>query len=185
MTKILNILLGLLLSITFFLVIICFTLLNDNFVKHYFDKNNFYELLYNEVKDNGEYEDLSEYKYYINKYIDSDYHSFLDDNSFSKFVNKINYSKWQTIIYLATIIFIIVTGTLFNKTKKIHDLKTILLETSIILILTYGIIYIFNSVSNIVVFNLIDISNHYLLGSSIILLELSLYWIIKNKYVKK
>lgn len=185
MKRILNIFLGLLLSITIFLVIICFTLLNDNFIKHYFEKNDYYELLYNEVKENGEYEDLSEYKYYINKYIDSDYHSSLNDNSFSKYINKINYSKYQTIIYFITLLFIFITGTLLNKTKKQHNLKIIGLETSIILILIYGIIFIFNSISNEIIFHLISISNHYLLGIAIIILETSLYFIIKNRYVKK
>lgn len=185
MKRTLNIFLGLLLSITIFLVIICFTLLNDNFIKHYFEKNEYYELLYSEVKENGEYEDLSEYKYYINKYIDSDYHSSLSDNSFSKYINKINYSKWQTIIYFSTFLFIIITGTLFNKTKKQHNLSNIILETSIILILIYGIVFIFNSISNEIIFNLVNISIHYLLGLAIILLEISLYLFFKNKYVKK
>ena len=68
----------------------------------------------------------------------------------------------KSIIYVVTIIFIIITGYLFNKTKNGHNIYTILLITSFILISFYGAIYI--TVDTNIIFNyLLNIYLHFIL----------------------
>ena len=78
------------------------------------------------------------------------------------------------IIYLITILLIIFTGNIFNKTKKKHDIKSILLISSIILIIVYGLIYIlFNS--SFILNKIVYTFDYYILFIAVLFLMISVF----------
>lgn len=99
----------------------------------------------------------------LKDYVNSKYKTVTYENK--KYENNINFflvNGYKSIIYVATIIFIIITGYLFNKTKNVHNIYTILLITSFILISFYGAIYI--TIDTNVIFNyLLNIYLHFIL----------------------
>ena len=98
-------------------------------------------------------------KDYINsKYKAVDY----ENKKYEKNINFFLINDYKNIIYIVTIILVIVTGYLFNKTKKIHNIYTILLITSFFLVVFYGTIYITIDVN--LIFNyLLNIYLHFVL----------------------
>lgn len=99
----------------------------------------------------------------LKDYVNSKYKTVTYENK--KYENNINFflvNGYKSIIYVVTIIFIIITGYLFNKTKNGHNIYTILLITSFILIGFYGTIYI--TIDTNVMFNyLLNIYLHFIL----------------------
>ena len=99
----------------------------------------------------------------LKDYVNSKYKTVTYENK--KYENNINFflvNGYKSIIYVITIIFIIITGYLFNKTKNGHNIYTILLITSFILISFYGAIYI--TVDTNIIFNyLLNIYLHFIL----------------------
>lgn len=99
----------------------------------------------------------------LKDYVNSKYKTVTYENK--KYENNINFflvNGYKSIIYVVTIIFIIITGYLFNKTKNGHNIYTILLITSFILISFYGAIYI--TVDTNIIFNyLLNIYLHFIL----------------------
>lgn len=99
----------------------------------------------------------------LKDYINSKYKTVAYENKkYEKNINFFLINKYKNLIYVVTITFIIVTGYLFNKTKKVHNIYTILLMTSFFLVIFYGIIYITVDVN--VIFNyLLNIYLHFIL----------------------
>lgn len=197
--KIINILEGILLAITIYLIIICITLVNSHFIIHVLDINNYYDIIYNNIKnDMSNYdsnltynldikfirEDVKDYvksyysdNIYINRIIVNDIDIIPNEISdiynnnikFNKIIKNVRFK--HDIIYLITIIMVILTGIIFIKTKYKHNIKFIMFISGIILIIMYGISYCLLNI-NIDIINKIFIKSfHYILAIGILLFE--------------
>ena len=91
---------------------------------------------------------------------------------------------YHDIVGLSTIGIIVITGILFIKTKKIHNIKFIIYLTSIIGILLSFVIYLNINYNEIINMLLKDYYYIYL-GINIILLLIQPFIYISNKIVKK
>lgn len=208
MKKILNILLSLVFSICFFLVILCLTVFNKNFVYRVMDKSNYYDLVVDNIKidmDNNypdfKYKlekkkvkkDIKEYvkSRYENIYFTNKINSNVDSSDIRDLYNKNikfnnvfegkNISLSIIVIDFICIFIIIITGSIFKYTKDKHDLKIIMIINFIISVIIYGLITLFVDF-NYDLFNLIKESFlHHYIAISIILFEISLFKIIWKK----
>lgn len=171
MKKISSYLYAFLLSITVVFSLFSLTVLSKNFVLKVIDKSNYINVI-NESTGVSK----KEIKKDLNKYITNKYQKLnLKDKEYNKYINFMNIDKNITyIIYLITILLIIVTGNIFNKTKKKHDIKSILLITSIMLIIIYGLIYIlFNS--SFILNEIVYTFDHYILFIAVLFLMISIF----------
>lgn len=171
MKKISSYIYAFLLSITVVFSLFSLTVLSKNFVLKVIDKSNYINVI-NESTGVSK----KEIKKDLNKYITNKYQELnLKDKEYNKYINFMNIDKNITyIIYLITILLIIVTGNIFNKTKKKHDIKSILLITSIMLIIIYGLIYIlFNS--TFILNKIVYTFNHYILFIAVLFLMISIF----------
>ena len=171
MKKIGSYLYALLLSITVVFSLFSLTVLSKNFVLKVIDKSNYINII-NESTGVSK----KDIKKDLNKYVTNKYQKLnLKDKEYAKYINFMNIDKnIAYIIYLITILLIIVTGNIFNKTKKKHDIKSILLITSIMLIIIYGLIYIlFNSsfILNKIVYSF----DSYILFIAVLFLMISIF----------
>lgn len=197
--NIVNILLSLLLFITLFFVMVSLTICNDNFVIKVLEDNNYYKkqslLLEKEIGSNIELdntlfkEDINNYvekKFVDKKYsskIDGNKHSFLY-NKYVKFNNEfknINIKKYIWIIYIVSIILVIITGAIFNRTKKYHDINNILIINFIFSIILAMYIYVFIDFDLDILNSIKIVANKYYMAVSIILLEIGVYNKIKSR----
>lgn len=171
MKKISSYLYAFLLSITVVFSLFSLTVLSKNFVLKVIDKSNYINII-NESTGVSK----KEIKKDLNKYITNKYQKLnLKDKEYNKYINFMNIDKNITyIIYLITILLIIVTGNIFNKTKKKHDKKSILLITSIMLIIIYGLIYIlFNR--TFILNEIVYTFDHYILFIAVLFLMISIF----------
>lgn len=171
MKKISSYLYAFLLSITVVFSLFSLTVLSKNFVLKVIDKSNYINII-NESTGVSK----KEIKKDLNKYIINKYQKLnLKDKEYNKYINFMNIDKNITyFIYLITILLIIITGNIFNKTKKKHDIKSILLISSIILIIVYGLIYIlFNS--SFILNEIVYTFNHYILFIAVLFLMISIF----------
>lgn len=160
-----------LLSITVVFSLFSLTVLSKNFVLKVIDKSNYINII-NESTGVSK----KEIKKDLNKYITNKYQKLnLKDKEYNKYINFMNIDKNITyIIYLITILLIIVTGNIFNKTKKKHDIKSILLITSIMLIIIYGLIYIlFNR--TFILNEIVYTFDHYILFIAVLFLMIYIF----------
>ena len=189
-----NILLIILFSITAFLSMVCLTLFNTNFVLHKMEEFDYYDIQYNSLtnylKSNSiEFKinksdlknDIEEYvksrysKYYIHNKIEASTNTdniYLDYVKFNNILEKYNANLIIYISFIVTILLVILTGSIFIRTKKKHNLNFIFLISSLILIVIYGIFYLLFSTNNEFFNYIVNESLHYLLGLSVILLDL-------------
>ncbi len=189
-----NILLIILFSITAFLSMVCLTLFNTNFVLHKMEEFDYYDIQYNSLtnylKSNSiEFKinksdlknDIEEYvksrysKYYIHNKIEASTNTdniYLDYVKFNNILEKYNANLIIYISFIVTILLVILTGSIFIRTKKKHNINLILSISSIILIVIYGIIYLLFNTNNEFFNYIVNESLHYLLGLSVILLDL-------------
>lgn len=206
MEKLNNLILIVLFSICGCLVVSFFTFFNPHFILHEIKKYNYYESINDELTEylNGlkvEYKyqkkdlnyDIEKYvksrykKYYIGNKIESSYDTediYLRYVKFDSFFEKYQINKLTYIIFVVILVLIILTGSIFNKTKKHHNLNIILFSSSIVMVIIYGISYIIFNVNNEFIYNAILDSLHYLLAFGIVLFEISLFKITKN-HLKK
>ena len=171
MKKISSYLYAFLLSITVVFSLFSLTVLSKNFVLKVIDKSNYINII-NESTGVSK----KEIKKDLNKYIINKYQKLnIKDKEYNKYINFMNIDKNITyFIYLITILLIIITGNIFNKTKKKHDIKSILLISSIILIIVYGLIYIlFNS--SFILNEIVYTFNHYILFIAVLFLMISIF----------
>ena len=171
MKKISSYLYALLLSITVVFSLFSLTVLSKNFVLKVIDKSNYINII-NESTGVSK----KDIKKDLNIYVTNKYQKLnLKDKEYAKYINFMNIDKNITyIIYLITILLIIVTGNIFNKTKKKHDIKSILLITSIMLIIIYGLIYIlFNS--SFILNKIVYTFDHYILFIAVLFLMISIF----------
>lgn len=171
MKKISSYLYALLLSITVVFSLFSLTFLSKNFVLKVIDKSNYINII-NESTGVSK----KDIKKDLNKYVTNKYQELnLKDKEYAKYINFMNIDKNITyIIYLITILLIIVTGNIFNKTKKKHDIKSILLITSIMLIIIYGLIYIlFNR--TFILNKIVYTFDHYILFIAVLFLMISIF----------
>ena len=189
-----NILIIILFSITAFLSMVCLTLFNTNFVLHKMEEFEYYDIQYNSLtnylKSNSiEFKinksdlknDIEEYvksrysKYYIHNKIEASTNTdniYLDYVKFNNILEKYNANLIIYISFIVTILLVILTGSIFIRTKKKHNINLILSISSIILIVIYGIIYLLFNTNNEFFNYIVNESLHYLLGLSVILLDL-------------
>lgn len=196
--NIVNILSSILFSITILLTIISLTVLNDRFIMKVIDHNNYIEQIQDninkELKESSinktlEKEEVREsVKKYVKsryKYDEKKYSSELESKKINKnilFMGNRNYKLYSYIIYFLTLISIIITGNIFLKSKKYHDLANIFIYSFFLLTFTYGIIYFSLDKYMFIVRGIINVLNHIILGGGIILLEAG---IIKKQVIKK
>lgn len=173
MKRISSYLYALLLSITIVFSLFSLTVLSRNFVLKVINDSNYVNIINESTGVSKE-----EIKNSLNKYISKNYQTLnLKDKEYSKYINFMNIDNGKNltyIVYLITILLIIFTGNIFNKTKRKHDIKSILLISSIILIIIYGLIYIlFNSsfILNKIVYRF----NHYILFIAVLFLTISIF----------
>lgn len=196
--KTVNIGISILFTVTIVLTIISLTVLNYRFVMKVIDKSGYIKVITdninNELNANNLDYNLSyeEVQKYIKKYVKSRYkyeeHKY-DTKKVEQIVNKHilflgnrDYKAISYMIYLITLISIIITGNIFLKSKRYHDLVDIFIYTFIILVMTYGIIYFNLDDSHFIVEKFVDVINHIILGVGIIFLEIGMY---KKRRFKK
>ena len=171
MKKISSYLYALLLSITAVFSLFSLTVLSKNFVLKVIDKSNYINII-NESTGVSK----KDIKKDLNKYVTNKYQKLnLKDKEYAKYINFMNIDKNITyIIYLITILLIIFTGNINNKTKNKHDIKSILLITSIMLIIIYGLIYIlFNS--SFILNKIVYTFDSYILFIAVLFLMISIF----------
>lgn len=199
--------LSILFSIVVILSIFCVTLLNDNFVLRILDNKNYYDEVYKDItiylsKNYSEYNcsiDKSILTKDIKTYFKKDFNIkkinnnivclgdvdtkniYYDFISIDYFKNK-NMKIIYYITFGITILLVILIGSLFIKTKSSHDIFSIFIISFIPLVLTYGLSYIFVDFDNQILNYIFNIANHYLLGISIILLEIGLFKKIRSRF---
>ena len=185
-----NIILSILFSITFLLTVFSLTAMSKNFVKRVFVDNNYYEVIEKNINKNeyGIEIDASLIKKDLNKYINSRYmntYFVLPNNKDNKnmrdyynenikFLDYLNFdvNSLIYIIYIITILFIIVTGLYFNKTKGSHKLSVIIVSNFLVSVLIFGLVKIYFSSESTIVNAIIARANAYYLATSIILLDI-------------
>lgn len=198
--RIINIFLSFLFAITLIVTTFCLTVLNKHFVIHIMDNENYYKEVYSKIITDFDERKLSykltekEVKKDIQKYIKSryknEYYKFSNQDlrdDYNKYIKLNNYFgnlDICSIIYLLYLIdfgLIIITGLLFLKTKKVHNLSKIIGGNFIITIILFGLITLFGNFNNTIVDLVIKKFNHYYLATSIILLEIMIFNKLKNK----
>lgn len=167
MKKVLNIGLSLFLTVLIALVVFAMTILNKSFVKLSFTIHNYYEVIQNninneitmehslEIKDikgdvnnyiDGYYEDRKYgNKIYTTDEVDKDYLDEVYNRNIKAIKSMNNIRMYHDIIDILIMAFIILGGFLFVKTKKIHNLKLVLIISSILGIICSGVLFIFNN----------------------------------------
>ena len=200
MKSVVNIIASILLAITISVVMGFFTLGNYRFLAHEFKKYDYYNEVYKDITKTFDNEKIA-YKISakdvtddINKYVK---HSFnikivnpVKEDKNNIYISKVTFNNKfknidmdliKNITFISALILISVTGIMFKKTKKVHNLKHISIITSILLVLVYGGVKVFVSVS-IPIFNkcIIDAS-YYILFISGFMLSFSIAKVVKNK----
>lgn len=202
-----NILLAVLFTITIIMSLFSLTVLNDNYVTKILKHNKYYELVKKDLdkdfqeKNLDKYISLKKVEMDINHFVKKNYNdkiTFKIDkdnktineiyNYHIKFQNKFantNFPLIRMFLFIGNIILIVICGQIFLKTKKKHDIYLIFIISFSLIVLFYGISYLFINIQ----FPIIDtIKNHYLkylLGVGIIFFEIGLYQKIKVKINRK
>ena len=201
MKTLLNIGESILLFITILLTVLSITILNKNFIKFECKKNDYYNKVVNNIKNDTNYDiniDSNDVKIDMNNYIDSYYvdklySSKIDNNDeyrnvYNKHIRFVgpfnNLRLYRDIFDVVTMVFIILTGFIFLKTKLKHNINIILIISSLLGIIGSFIINFMNNYEGIV-FDIINDTYHVYLGLNIILLMIPLFKKIYNKIVKK
>lgn len=176
------------LSILLFLSIISslasITLLNDDYIKWVFNKNDIYSDISSSITASyTENDKIKDYDtdqvkrdidtYISNRYVESN--SIKDKELYYNhiyFMGNNDIKKYSYIIYAITLILIILTGNIFLHTKKKHNLDMIMLISSLMVILSSGYVYVFISFNNNIIDTVINNANHILLAVGVVLFEL-------------
>ena len=203
--KVNSILIGLLLSFTIVFVLCFLTILNKNYYRHELDNKNYYEDVYNNIKEEIEYCGISDYKldindvkedinYYIgNNFENVEFHKY-DDNVLNEIYNrnikfknafKDNYNLIKMIIIVVMIALVIVTFELYLN-LSCEKYNFIFMSGFFGLILNY-ILYISFYFDNTIIDYLYNRYMLYYLIANIfqIVYSVYLYFVINKKTVKK
>lgn len=188
--KIVNISISILFSVTFILTIVSLTALNKHFVMKVMIDKGYVAKITNNINNDLKLEGIdyiaseTDVKEYLQVYIKSrykyekiDYGNAASDiiNEHILFMGDRDYRKYSYIVYVITLVSIIITGNIFLKSKKMHDLATIYIYSFGIMVLIYGVIYFNIDCMSYIVRELIDVINHIILGMGVILLEMGVY----------
>lgn len=181
-------------------------LLNENFIIKEMSKNNYYDIVYDNIMRELE----SEYSYAscsidksvlesdINKYVkdhfsmkniqnaikcdrDIDLDKLYENHIMFKILKNKNTKVIYYLLCLITLVIIMIVGTIFIKTQKKHAISMIIFISSILLLGVYGILYLFVDLSNDMLNSIFVSANHYLLALAVLFLEIS---IIKKLNIK-
>ena len=203
--KVNSILIGLLLSFTIVFVLCFLTILNKNYYRHELDNKNYYEDVYNNIKEEIEYCGIDDYEleindvkedinYYIgNNFENVDFHKY-DNNVLKekynrniKFKNafKDNYNLIKMIIIVVMIALVIVTFELYLN-LSCEKYNFIFMSGFFGLILNY-ILYVSFYFDNTIIDYLYNRYMLYYLIANIfqIVYSVYLYFVINKKTVKK
>lgn len=196
--QVVNVSISILFSITIVLTIVSLTVLNDRFVMKVLDHNNYIFVIQEKINEDFKKNNIDrviekeEVKGYVKAYVKSRY-KYEEKNYSSAMESKIinehilfmgnkDYKFYSYIIYLLTLISIIITGNVFLKSKKYHDLANVYIYSFFILVFIYGIGYFNVDKFTLIVKEIVDLLNHIILGVGIVLLEIGL---IKKQIIKK
>ena len=203
--KVNSVLIGLLLSFTIVFVLCFLTILNKNYYRHELDNKNYYEDVYNNIKEEIEYCGISDYKldindvkedinYYIgNNFENVNFHKY-DNNVLNEIYNrnikfknafKDNYNLIKMIIIVVMIALIIVTFELYLN-LSCEKYNFIFMSGFFGLILNY-ILYVSFYFDNTIIDYLYNRYMLYYLIANIfqIVYSVYLYFVINKKTVKK
>lgn len=158
MKKTYNFILAVIFSLTIIVSSFSLTVMSKRLQLKTIKKNEIINEMYDETK-----VDKDIIKKDLQDYINSNYKKTTYENKkYEKNINFFLVSNYKRIIYVITIILIVITGCLFNKTKKKHNLYSIVFITSLILVVFYGVTYITININ--IVFNyLLNIYLHFIL----------------------
>ena len=199
---VINIVLIILFFITLLFVVLSLTICNDNFIIKVLNDNKYYEKQIDALEDEigtNIYLSKKEYKndvdHYINKkYVDKEYSSKIEgDNKYTFIYNKyvkfnnvfknVNLKKYIWIIYIATIILVFITGTIFLRTQNSHNLNIIVVINFILSMIFICFIYIFD-IKDLDILNVIKMTaTKYYMAINIIILEILVYNKIKSRFI--
>ena len=203
--KVNSILIGLLLSFTIVFVLCFLTILNKNYYRHELDNKNYYEDVYNNIKEEIEYCGIDDYEldindvkedinYYIgNNFENVDFHKY-DNNVLNEIYNrnikfknafKDNYNLIKMIIIVVMIALVIVTFELYLN-LSCEKYNFIFMSGFFGLILNY-ILYVSFYFDNTIIDYLYNRYMLYYLIANIfqIVYSVYLYFVINKKTVKK
>ena len=211
MRRVINILLSFLFSITLFVTMFSFTVLNKNFIYRNFKNYDYYNKVYINIKnDIKEYDKKLKYelskkdvendiKTYVKKRYDNTYfvNKIETDNNGEKlrdiynknirfnnyFINK-GYPLYITIIYFVNILLIIITGIVFKKTRYKHDLFKIMVYSFIFSIIFYISSRLMIDLKNELLSLILYNALKIYLGVNIILFEFSIFKKYKKRIMK-
>ena len=189
--------LGLLLSITICFLIVSLFLFNRRFIRKVIVKEKVVDVIYSEIDNDIEedfYLDKDLLEIDLLRYIDNGYflnikNKIIINNEntrgeiYSKHVklfNKYNLYKNKSTIYIITFVLCIITGLLFIKTSKVHNIDYVLLFSGSFSIIIYGIIYLFNNFSNSEVI-IVNTLLHILLFVGVLFLVASIVLLNENR----
>lgn len=195
-----NILLIILVSISFLLTITSFTILNKNFLISRLKKYDYYNEVYNDIINelDNEYQlnkkelikDINNltknrFTYNIHNQIKPNNKIsnkvYLYNVNFKNSFKNIDVDMIANIIYILNLIFVIITGFIFLKTAKIHNVKLIFFYSSIISFINYILIKVLVNIDYEIFNKIVMDANKYYLGVSIIIFEIIIFNNIKNK----
>ncbi|MDE5630999.1 MAG: hypothetical protein K2I70_05305 [Bacilli bacterium] len=195
--KIVNVVISILFSVTLVLTIVSLTVLNKNFIMRVVKNKGYVLEITNNInedlmRENIDYQvKISDVEEYLNTYVKSrykyekkKYESIASDviNEHILFMGNRNYKMYSYIIYLITLISIVITGNVFLKSKRVHDLASIFILSFFELLIIYGMIYFKIDRLGYIIKDIVNILNHIRLGTGIILLEIGVY---KKRRFKK
>lgn len=193
---------SILLTVTIILSIISLTLFNSRFmikvVEHYQVSTSVITNFENRTNQSGVCVTIEKDKVKkdLEKYIKSGYQEPNFKVNSNKAINKIyneeinlfkidfSYKKIRYVVDIVTIIFVIITGNVFLKSKKYHNIYSIFIITSILLIAVFGYNVIYMDGYFEILNKALNIINHIILASAIVLLEVSLWNKIKSRFIK-
>ena len=180
MKVLINIVSIILLTISIIVTIFTLTIFNNNFIYNSLNKEGIINNISNECN-------TKELKSNIKVLVKNKYKYINTDNEcVNNYINikENNINNYYIYIYIITFISIIITGLFFVKFKLKQDINKILLITSILLIIFYGIIKILVNFDNSLLNIIINKYNYYNLILAIIILEYEIFLKVKTRLKK-
>ena len=200
MKSVINIIESILLAITIFLVMSFFTLGNRNFYYHEFDKYKYYDKVYKDIKNELNDKEIKnnitikDVKEDINKYVKNSFNmqivNRVKEDKENIYVTKITFDNKfkdidvdliKNIVFISALIMIAITGIVFKKTKEIHSLKLISILSSILIIITFGVIKLFVNIPIDIINKCFIDASYYLLFISVLIICINITKAVLNK----
>lgn len=196
-----SLILSILFVITIIFSLISLTVLNDHYITFIFSKNDIYNDIAKEIVKDYEEHNISkdfdsdevknDLECYISKRYDKSKLSLKKNDIYYDhitFMKEIDMKKVSYFIYSITLLFIIITGTIFVHSKRYHHLDLIYLISSVLIFIISGYIYVMIDLNNNIFNIVLKTTNHVLLGVGVFIFELVFLKygnILIHKHLKK